>query len=131
MIKWEYMEPEDPYYLQPPKPFSCLDGWTSHVVTVDINEGQASVSLNRKVCNLCSDGLADLEPEYLQAEFKATITSQVERTYDDAWVWFDLTPTCDEVERLRSLLADLLNDCENWGCAPHDRYREALKGVIS
>lgn len=33
----------------------------------------------------------------------------------------------DEVERLRSLLADLLSDCENWGCSPDDKYSEGLK----
>lgn len=33
----------------------------------------------------------------------------------------------EQIEYLRSLLADLLVDCENWGCAPDDRYAEALK----
>lgn len=40
----------------------------------------------------------------------------------------------DEIERqqrwieyLKSLLADLLTDCENWGCAPNERYAEALR----
>lgn len=39
------------------------------------------------------------------------------KDYDDA---------LSEIERLRSLLGDLLVDCENWGCAPADRYAEAL-----
>ena len=33
----------------------------------------------------------------------------------------------DQIEYLKSLLADLLTDCENWGCAPNERYAEALR----
>jgi len=33
----------------------------------------------------------------------------------------------DQIEYLKSLLADLLVDCENWGCAPDERYAEALR----
>ena len=33
----------------------------------------------------------------------------------------------DEIEYLKSLLADLLTDCENWGCDPNERYAEALR----
>lgn len=84
--------PEDPLYLNPPKPWACHEGWHSHVVTVEINEGQASVSLDRKICNLCSDGLADLESEYLEGTFKANITGHVEHSLDDVWTWFELTP---------------------------------------
>lgn len=32
----------------------------------------------------------------------------------------------DEIDRLKGLLRDLLADCDNWGCAPADRYYEAL-----
>ncbi len=34
--------------------------------------------------------------------------------------------TLDRVDELSDLLRDLLNDCDNWGVAPDDRYREAL-----
>ena len=33
----------------------------------------------------------------------------------------------EEIQRLRALLADLLADCDNWGCAPDERYSEALR----
>lgn len=33
----------------------------------------------------------------------------------------------EEIQRLRALLADLLADCDNWGCAPDGRYAEALR----
>ena len=33
----------------------------------------------------------------------------------------------DQIEYLKSLLADLLADCDNWGCAPDGRYAEALR----
>jgi hypothetical protein len=38
-----------------------------------------------------------------------------------------LLKAANEIERLRGLLRDLLNDCDNWGCAPSDRYAEALE----
>lgn len=35
----------------------------------------------------------------------------------------------EEIQRLRALLADLLADCDNWGCAPDGRYAEALAEI--
>lgn len=83
--------PQDPF-IGPPKPWSCAAGWTSHVWTCNVNEGRLSFTTD---CRLCNDGIADLEPEYLEGTFPVTLHVHEETFgyYDPAVeVWWEIIP---------------------------------------
>lgn len=81
-------------FIGPPKPFSCTAGWTSHAWTLDIEEGQLSLSTDE--CRLCGDALAELEREYLGGSFpvKLEFHKEIGGSYQDpeTYVWWEVIP---------------------------------------
>ncbi len=83
---------EDPF-LGPPKPVNCHTGWTSHVWTLDIEEGQ--LGLTTKQCRLCTDGIQVLEHELLGGSFPVELTfhREVCDPYGtEIYAWFEISP---------------------------------------
>lgn len=83
----------EPPLFGPPRPWHCLDGWTSHTWTVDIEGGRLSFWTN---CSLCTWGVNEMEPEFFGGGFTARLIEHRDPGQPyygiDPEVWWELQP---------------------------------------
>ena len=89
---WVFCEPpETP--IGPEKPWSCVNGWQSHIWTLSIEEG--SLGLSTAECRICNDGASMIHPEELAGDLPVTLTLHKELygPYGtDLDAWWELCP---------------------------------------
>ena len=92
-FEWVECDPVEPT-LGPPKPWQCAAGFKSHTMTMEIENGDIRIWLDRGVCTLCCDGLENIEREDFQAyEIPVRLTFRKETVgYEspEIAVWWDI-----------------------------------------